>query len=161
MKIPEFLRRKTEFERPRVLKFDDACDCSALHAGGFAYPWSVHDFETLFADRACLAVGIHSKSRLAGCLLSRIASDEAEILTMVVEPSWRGLGCAQRLMEDHLARLAALGARMLFLEVDSENGAALALYRRNGFIEVGLRKAYYTGASGGRHNAVVMRRDLV
>ena len=63
-------------------------------------------------------------------------------------------------MEDHFARLAARGARVLFLEVDSANGPALALYRRNAFIEVGLRKAYYAGATGGRHNAVVMRRDL-
>jgi ribosomal-protein-alanine N-acetyltransferase len=160
MRVPEFLRRKVEFERPRLLKSDDAGACSALHAFGFAYPWSAHEFESLLTDEACLAVGINSKARLVGYLFSRIASDEAEILTLVVEPALRGLGCGQRLLEDHFARLAARGAQVLFLEVDSENGAALVLYRRNGFIEVGVRKAYYTGANGGRHNAVVMRRDL-
>jgi ribosomal-protein-alanine N-acetyltransferase len=159
MKIPELLKRKPEFELPRPLKIGEAADCSILHATGFAHPWSASDFEALLADSACLSVGVKTKSGLAGFLMSRIASDEAEILTIVVAPALRGFGCAQLLLRDHLSRLAARRALALFLEVDAENEPALALYRRNGFWEVGRRKAYYQGEDG-RHDALVMRRNL-
>lgn len=105
-------------------------------------------------------MGLQGKSGLAGFLLSRIASDEAEILTIVVEFAWRRLGCAQKMVENHCSQLIGRGVTTLFLEVNSENAAARALYRRNGFVEAGLRKAYYAKADGCRGDAVVMRRDF-
>jgi ribosomal-protein-alanine N-acetyltransferase len=161
MKIPELLRRKPEFALPRILKVGDAVDCSDLHATGFAHPWSASEFEALLADPACLSVGVETKSGLAGYLMSRIAADEAEVLTIVVAPALRMFGCAQRLLLDHLSRLAARRVQVVFLEVDAENEAALALYRRNGFQEVGRRKAYYPKAGGDRCDALIMRRNLV
>jgi len=160
LKIPELLRRKPDFGLPRVLKVGDAADCSALHATGFAHPWSASEFEALLSDPACLSVGVDAKWGLAGYLMSRVASDEAEVLTVVVAPVLRRFGCAQRLLSDHLSRLAARGVAMVFLEVDAENEAALSLYRRNGFEEVGRRKAYYARADGARADALVMRRKL-
>jgi [ribosomal protein S18]-alanine N-acetyltransferase len=160
MKIPELLRRKPEFALPRILKVRDAIDCSSLHATGFAHPWSAGEFEALLADSACLSVGVETKSGLAGYLMSRIAADEAEVLTIVVAPALRMFGCAQRLLQDHLSRLAARRVKVVFLEVDAENEAALALYRRHGFLEVGRRKAYYSKAGGGRCDALIMRRNL-
>lgn len=160
MKIPELLRRKPDFALPRVLKVGDAVDCASLHATGFAHSWSASEFESLLADSACLSVGVDTKSGLAGYLMSRIAVDEAEVLTIVVAPALRMFGCAQRLLQDHLSRLAARRVQVVFLEVDAQNQAALALYRRNGFLEVGRRKAYYARADGDRADALVMRRNL-
>jgi ribosomal-protein-alanine N-acetyltransferase len=59
----------------------------------------------------------------------------------------------------HLRRLAALGARAVFLEVDEHNTAAIKLYDRAGFFEVGRRPNYYQG-SGTPAAALVLRRDL-
>lgn len=160
MKIPELLRRKPDFSLPRILKVGDAVDCASLHATGFAHPWSASEFEALLADSACLSVGVDTKSGLAGYLMSRIAADEAEVLTIVVAPAFRMFGCAQRLLLDHLSRLAARRVQAVFLEVDAQNEAALALYRRNGFLEVGRRKAYYAREGGDRGDALVMRRNL-
>jgi len=160
MKIPEILRRKPDFALPRLLKVGDAGDCAVLHETGFAHPWSASEFEALLADSACLSVGVDTKAGLAGYLMSRIAADEAEVLTIVVAPALRMFGCAQRLLLDHLSRLAARRVAVVFLEVDAENAAALALYRRNGFAEVGRRKAYYPRPGGERGDALVMRRNL-
>jgi ribosomal-protein-alanine N-acetyltransferase len=161
MKIPELLRRNPEFKHPRLLKIDDAGDCAMLHQTGFAHPWSASEFEALLTDAACLGVCVEARSGLAGYLLSRIASDEAEVLTIIVAPALRGFGCAQLLLLDHLSRLAARRVQTLFLEVDAENKPAVALYRRNGFLEVGRRKAYYAKTEGVRCDALVMRRNLV
>ena len=53
-----------------------------------------------------------------------------------------------------------MGAEAMLLEVSAENAAALSLYRKLGFVEVGRRKAYYTHDDGTRTTALVMRRDL-
>ena len=60
----------------------------------------------------------------------------------------------------HLRKLAGLGVRRVFLEVDEGNVAARRLYRRAGFREVGRRKEYYQPAPGAPATAVVLRRDL-
>jgi ribosomal-protein-alanine N-acetyltransferase len=58
-----------------------------------------------------------------------------------------------------LGELHGQRAEALFLEVDERNVAAISLYRRLGFREVGRRPAYYR-TSQGPGGALVMRRDL-
>jgi ribosomal-protein-alanine N-acetyltransferase len=144
----------------RLLRSSDAADCTRLHAGSFAHAWSAHEFETLIHDRACIGDAAQTGSRIDGFVLSRIGGGDAEILTIVIDAKARRQGRAQKLLAAHLARLASHGAEYLFLEVAEDNVAALALYRRNGFERVGLRKAYYARPDGKRANAIVMRREL-
>ena len=73
-------------------------------------------------------------------------------------PAWQGLGHGRALLQAVQARAQALGLASLWLEVRQSNLRARALYRRYGFAEVGLRRAYYP-AVGGREDAVVMRLD--
>ena len=49
--------------------------------------------------------------------------EEAEILSVAVAASRRGKGLARQLLDLHLRRLAGLGARAVFLEVDEGNAA--------------------------------------
>ena len=60
------------------------------------------------------------------------------------------------MLDLHLRRLAGLGVRSVFLEVDEHNAPACRLYRRAGFREVGRRQGYYHGGAA----ALVLRRDL-
>ncbi len=91
-----------------------------------------------------------------GMLLARVASDEAEILTLAVTPAARRRGVASQLLEAATVRLAAAGATVAFLEVSVKNTAALKLYLGQGFAQVGRRVAYYSD----RSDALVLRTDL-
>lgn len=137
-------------------------DCARIHAQSFARDWQAAEFENLLAERQVIADGaFDAKTRqMCGFVLSRKAADEAEILTIAVAPSGRRKGVASALLATHLGRLAAAGTKILFLEVDGENLAALALYASFGFRRVGERKAYYARPGEADATALIMRRDL-
>ena len=80
--------------------------------------------------------------------MSRLVEDEAEILSVAVAARQRGRGLARNLLDLHLRRLAGLGARAVFLEVDEHNRPAIRLYDRAGFREISRRANYYPAAGG-------------
>jgi [ribosomal protein S18]-alanine N-acetyltransferase len=137
----------------------DAASLAALHVASFNRGWSEHEFEQLLTDRNVIADRAATGRRNVGFILSRRAADEAEILSVAVARAWRGRGLARRLLDLHLRRLAGLGLRAVFLEVDEGNTPARRLYSRAGFREVGRRPGYY--AQSGGKGALVLRRDLV
>ncbi len=146
----------------RPLRVSKAEDCARLHAAGFAHPWSAEEIARLIADPVTLSAAAldAANGRLRGFALARRAADEAEVLTIAVEPAWRGRGVGRALMADALRQAANAGVKAMFLEVDEENAAALALYRALGFVQVGERPGYYRRADGSRALALVMRRNL-
>ncbi len=82
---------------------------------------------------------------IAGFLVSRqtfpgdtSSPPEREILNLAVRTSLRRQGIASALLQDELAHKATY-----FLEVRESNVAAIALYRRFGFIELSRRHGYY------------------
>jgi ribosomal-protein-alanine N-acetyltransferase len=134
----------------------DAAAIAALHAASFQRGWGEDEFHRLLIDRAVVAHRAVIGRTMVGFILSRMAAGEAEILSVAIAPAWRGRGFARPLLDLHLRRLAGLGVRAVFLEVDEHNEPACRLYRNAGFSEVDVRKSYYQeGAS-----ALVLRRDL-
>ena len=138
----------------------DAAALSALHAASFNRGWSEHEFEQLLTDRNVVADRAASGRKTVGFIVSRRAADEAEILSVAVARAWRGRGLARRLLDLHLRRLAGLGLRAVFLEVDEDNAPARRLYARAGFHEVGRRAGYYAQGRSDPAAALVLRRDL-
>ena len=139
----------------------DAAAIAALHAASFRRGWSEQEVEGLLTDRHVIAHRAMLGSTMAGFIMSRLVEDEAEILSVAVASPRRGRGLARNLLNLHLRRLAAFGARAVFLEVDEHNKAAIRLYDRAGFHEISRRPNYYPGAAGKAVAALVLRRDLV
>ena len=97
---------------------------------------------------------------MIGFAVSRMAADEAEILSIAVAARERGRGLSRGLLATHLGHLAGRGVRIVFLEVEENNQPATRLYAKAGFAVVGRRERYYREAGGEERNALVMRRDL-
>ena len=129
---------------------------AAVHAASFRRGWSEDEFQRLLSDRNTVTHRTTIGRTLIGFILSRLIGDEAEILSIAIAPGWRGRGLSRPLLDLHLRRLAGLGARAVFLEVDKENAPARRLYQRAGFYEVGQRQGYYDSGAA----ALVLRRDL-
>lgn len=139
----------------------DAAAIAALHGSSFRRGWSEQEVEGLLLDRHVIAHRAASGPRLTGFIMSRLVKDEAEILSVAVASRQRGRGLARQLLNLHLRRLAGLGARAIFLEVDEHNAPALRLYQRAGFLEVSRRPGYYPAEGTTAATALVLRRDLI
>ena len=138
----------------------DAEQFAALHAAAFGRGWSAEEFERLLIEHNVVADRAMSGPRLAGFVISRLAADQAEILSIAVAASHRGRGLGRKLLDVHLRRLAIYGINAVFLEVDERNIPARRLYEGLRFREVGRRDSYYVDAGNEGATALVLRHDL-
>jgi len=138
----------------------DAPKLAQLHGASFHRGWGEGEFEQMLAERNTLVHRLRQGRKTIGFAVSRMAADEAELLSIAVEAKHRGRGLSRNLLLTHLGHLAGRGVRTVFLEVEENNQPARRLYDRAGFSVAGRRERYYKQASGEQLNAVLMRRDL-
>ena len=139
----------------------DASRLSQLHGASFHRGWGEAEFEVMLSERNTLVHRLRMGRKTIGFAVSRLAADEAEILSIAVDPGHRGRGLSRGLLLTHLGHLAGRGVRTVFLEVEENNQPARRLYQRAGFGIAGRRERYYREASGEQLNALLMRRDLL
>ncbi len=138
----------------------DARRLAQLHGESFHRGWGEGEFETMLSERNTLVHRLKVGRQLVGFAVSRMAADEAEILSIAVAASHRGRGLSRNLLLTHLGHLAGHGVRKIFLEVEENNQPARRLYERAGFSVAGRRERYYQQPGGEHLNALLMRRDL-
>ena len=138
----------------------DARRLAQLHGESFHRGWGEGEFETMLIERNTLVHRLRMGRKVIGFAVSRMAADEAEILSIAVAESHRGRGLSRDLLLTHLGHLAGRGVRTVFLEVEENNQPARRLYQWAGFGIVGRRERYYQQPGGEQLNALMMRRDL-
>lgn len=126
---------------------DDELDrVAALEAASFSSPWTretlARELERPEVTRVyVIKEPLHGIIGFCSCWL---IADEVHINSLAIEQPARRRGAATALLDHVLDDLAAQGARQATLEVRRSNTAALALYRRAGFVIVSARPAYYS-----------------
>ena len=138
----------------------DAARLAQLHGASFHRGWGEAEFEGMLTERNTLVHRLKAGRKVIGFAVSRMAVDEAEILSIAVDAGYRGRGLSRNLLLNHLGHLAGRGVRTVFLEVEENNQPARRLYDRAGFAVAGRRERYYREPSGEQLNALLMRRDL-
>lgn len=128
---------------------------AALHAAGFDKGWPEDDMALHVQDDIAFGVG----KPLSGFLILRPAGDQAELLTITIEPATRGQGLGKKLLIAGEQAAALQDINILFLEVAEDNDPAIALYRSCGYEAFGRRPAYYRRANG-RVAALTFRKKL-
>lgn len=87
-----------------------------------------------------------------------ILADEAHITNIAVRNSYRRQGIGELLLIATIDLSAELKTTLLTLEVRASNLPAQKLYEKYGFVQVGLRRAYYTD---NREDAVLMSTESI
>jgi len=137
----------------------DVNRCAELEAQLFEGddPWPATAFVAELAGMHNHYVAARTADKLVGyagiARLGRTPPYEYEVHTVGVDPAYQGQGIGCRLLAV-LLEFADSGA--VYLEVRTDNAAAIALYRSAGFVDIGVRKRYYR-VSGA--DAYTMRRD--
>ena len=138
----------------------DTPKLAQLHGASFHRGWGEGEFEQMLRERNTLMHRLRQGRNIIGFAVSRMAEDEAEILSIAVDARHRGRGLSRNLLLTHLGHLAGRGVRTVFLEVEENNRPARQLYNRAGFAVIGRRERYYRQPDGEQLNAVIMRRNL-
>lgn len=148
----------------RFLTEEDLPAVAQLELASQLDPWTV---EQVLAIAPLLGSGEYTGTILrdaqgvVGYLIARLFLDECEILSVGVAPNAQGNGLGERLLRAFLNQLPEQ-IEQVHLEVRVSNHVAQRLYARQGFVEVGRRKAYYVimGVDGqvGREDALLMSK---
>jgi [ribosomal protein S18]-alanine N-acetyltransferase len=142
----------------RAMLPSDVPAVGVVERAAYAFPWS----EGIFRD--CLRVGYLCRvAEVDGEIVSygivAMGAGEAHILNLCVSGKYRGRGVGRQMLLLLLERARQAGMTEAFLEVRPSNPLAISLYQSVGFVQVGLRKAYYQAADG-REDALVLKLVL-
>ena len=112
-----------------------------------AWPEKAYDYELTQNRLAHYFVLRHSGPPLGQSIMGMagfwLMADEIHISTVAVLPRWRRLGWGEWLLIGLLEHGLALGGTVATLEVRPSNQAAIALYHKYLFAQVGRRPRYY------------------
>ena len=133
---------------------------ASIHGEAFETAWTPDSFTQLLAMPGAHATFAMEHGEPQGFVLTRVAADEAEIITIATRPHAQRRGIARNLLLHRFTELLGHHARHVFIEVAVSNAAARHLYSSLGFAEAGRRKNYYQKADGSSEDALVMRREL-
>ncbi len=128
---------------------------AALHARVMTTPrpWTADEFRALLASANVFTVG-----SVKGLAVGRAVSDEAELLTLAVDPDHRRQAIGRACLAGFEEIASHRGARHAHLEVAADNMPAIALYEGAGYVRSGLRAGYYRTPEGRRVDALVYRK---
>jgi RimJ/RimL family protein N-acetyltransferase len=94
--------------------------------------------------------------RIVGMLHVEVSRHGFGDFGMCVERGWRGRGVGSALVQAAIGWARGQGLHKLCLEVFAHNTAAIALYRKCGFVEEGRRAKQYRRANGQLWDSIVM-----
>ncbi|NVO56521.1 GNAT family N-acetyltransferase [Rhodobacteraceae bacterium B1Z28] len=132
-------------------------EMASTHAAAFkqSRPWTAAEFADLLDSRF-----VHYVGTPQSFALFQVIAGEVELLTLATHPTVQRQGLAVKCMENWHSKAVGLGATRAFLDVASDNLAAIALYERCQYRPCGQRKGYYARKNGKSCDAILMECTL-
>jgi ribosomal protein S18 acetylase RimI-like enzyme len=128
--------------------------CMAIDADAFPYA-SVHFGQRTVSLRVLVARD-EREARVVGFLAGRVRRGVLGIHGLAVDRGMRRRGVGRALVREAVTHARAEGLRALVLQVGVGNGAAIALYRGEGFRAVQRVRNYYPPEVYGERDAYQM-----
>ncbi|CAB1129279.1 ribosomal protein S18 alanine N-acetyltransferase [Candidatus Hydrogenisulfobacillus filiaventi] len=141
----------------RDMYLDDLDAVLEIERRSFPTPWSRNAFRSELLENTVatyLVLEFHGRVVAYGGMW--VILDEAHVTNVAVHPDYRGRHLGEAMMQGLLDRARAQGVRRMTLEVRRGNTVAQNLYRKLGFVQLGVRRGYYTDT---REDAFIMWKD--
>jgi len=128
----------------------------AIEVAAYSFPWSRGNFIDSIAAGYPARVLLDARGAPIAYFVAMGGVDEMHLLNITVAPALQGRGHARYMLDALRVLCLEHRAHQLWLEVRESNAHARAIYARMGFVQQGVRKAYYPAPLGRREDAVVM-----
>lgn len=126
-----------------------------LEHSNFSDAWSKQMLLDSLSQKSNYIFVAVDDSKLIGYAIIMTVLDESELYRIAVDKEFRGRGIARELMHFILEDVGLSSCHMMTLEVRKSNEAAIGLYKCLDFMELSIRKSYYTNPS---EDAVIMQK---
>ena len=140
----------------RLMTADHVSQVAQLEKLCFRDPWSENSVSSELNNPLSLWLVAVEGEKVAGYVGSQSVMGESDMMNVAVHPDFRRQGIGERLILELIDHLANRGNHSLTLEVRASNVSAIALYRKLGFVQVGLRKNYYRNP---KEDALILRKE--
>ena len=128
----------------------------AIETAAYPFPWSRGNFVDSLNAGYLARKRLDDAGHWLGYFIALPGVQEMHLLNLTVTPEHQRRGHARAMLDELVREAHTLSAQRLWLEVRASNERALALYRRYGFREVGVRRGYYPAGPLARESAIVM-----
>ena len=119
-------------------------------------PVDIEERAALFARSIGGSVVAVADGRIVGMLHVEVSRHGFGDFGMLVDRDWRGRGVGSALIQAAIGWARGQGLHKLCLEVFAHNAAAIAVYRKSGFVEEGRRVKQYRRANGELWDSIIM-----
>lgn len=141
----------------REMTIEDIRAVAEIEKSIFSNPWSEKSFQDALASKDNIYLVEMSEGKVTGYCGIWTSYDTADLCNMAVSVEHRRKGTAQKLLQEAIVLTGQRNVERILLEVRESNKAAIALYQKNDFREIGVRKGYYNNP---KENAVLMELCL-
>ena len=121
-------------------------------------PWSYSSFLDCMKKDYEFYVALEDE-KVIGFFIASFSLLEGHLLNISVAPNMKRQGIGNELLKKVENISNKFGIKEIFLEVRESNQEAINFYKKNGFIEVGIRKNYYKLYEG-REDALIFSKKL-
>ena len=127
----------------RPMEVSDTEQVEMIEKQIFSIPWSQKSFEDACQSNDNIYLVCEMNGQIAGYCGLWTVLGEGNITNMAVSGGFRRLGIAETLMKEMEKRSMSKNVVTYFLEVRKSNEAAVNLYKKMGYVQIGVRKNFY------------------
>ena len=149
----------TDMENLEISLFEreDIPSLAEIEREEFSTPFKEKDFEIIYESDISNVLVAKQNGKVAGYVSFTVIIDECQIINFATKNEFNRKGVGKAVMTALLEHSRKIGVCKYFLEVRVSNIAAIELYKKFGFVPVGISKNHF---SLPREDAVLMNLEL-
>jgi len=140
----------------RPIKFDDLDAVYNLETALFPNPWPKSFFQHDLMSGDSVGLVAEQEGQLIGYAMATLTGDGFHVTNIAIDRQHQRRGLGRELMNQLEALATAKGSRYVFLEVRTNNNAAIRFYEKLGYAILFTRRNYYIDGD----DAFVMDKEL-